>query len=73
MMILCEFLVIHVNNMYHVRWKMKMYKIEKIEQKLTRNNARILIFLHVGFFAAVSEWMICVFSDSVVKLHLKQK
>ena len=52
---------------------MKMYKIEKIEQKLTRNNARILIFLHVGFFAAVSEWMICVFSDSVVKLHLKQK
>ena len=34
---------------------MKMYKIEKIEQKLTWNNARILIFLHVGFFAAMSE------------------
>ena len=41
--------------------------------KLTWDDSWILILLHVCLFAAMSQRMLAIFSDSVVKLHLNIK
>ena len=41
--------------------------------KLTGDDSGILILLHVCLFAAMSQRMLAIFSDSVVKLHLNIK
>ena len=41
--------------------------------KLTWDDSGILILLHVCLFAAMSERVLAIFSDSIVKLHLNIK
>lgn len=39
--------------------------------ELTWNNSWVLILLHVGLFASMSERMLIVFTDSIIEFHLQ--